>query len=190
MCRAITTSSLTKKALNQVPALCTYHLQTVLQGTSQLTPTFASFRDQLQVPLGHLLPADQLTWREVEKSCHRMAGAHTNCYQWGCILIVIQTCIVKRTIFGFMLVSQGLELVLIKDREGDYAASQWDLYAECHFVLWEPAKNSVSEGMYNCQNQADEWWYHWIWMQNEGQVQNSLAVGYSHNLSRMGPGLL
>lgn len=63
------------------------------------------------------------------------ADAHENCYHWGCTLIVIQTCFVKHTIFGFMLVNRGLKLMLIKDHKGGYAASQWDLYAESHLCF-------------------------------------------------------
>lgn len=101
-----------------------------LGGTSQPTAAFASLRDQLQVPLGHLLSTNQHSWAEVES--HRAADVHTNHYHWSCILIVIQTYSVKCTGFSFMLAGQGLELMLIKDHEGDYAASQWDLYAESH----------------------------------------------------------
>lgn len=38
--------------------------------------------------------------------------------------MVIQTCTDKHTIFGFVLVSRGPELLLIKDHEGDDAANE------------------------------------------------------------------
>lgn len=116
-------------------------------GTSQLTAIFASVRDQLQFPLGHLLPTEQLTWTETEKSSHSWCTCellslrlHFNCY----------SDLLCQTHYFWFYVSQPRSWA-----HADQGSQRRLCSKSVRFVcwkslaFWEPAKNNVSEGMYN-----------------------------------------